>query len=285
MPVGDEGMARRSGYYEGRYYSSPAEIQNQLDFLEINGDDRTHMHVVETNLVGPLVQGQPRIALSSASYEVVTPRRDITLFDQYVDESPLTLNGSIVRGFHMRQGNWFVHFGYTTVATFQGLFLPTQPEMVAGGGYRRSFTAHSTITASFYHLQVPASDLIGHSGNIGTLSYKYSPRETFWFIADVGISRGIGGAGRLYYKTGRDNIVALARYEPLRFASLGANNFRGLHTDFSWTRHATNKFDVGLTFYNNNLVLPDSSQTTISGAANLRYQITRHWALTGSATS
>jgi hypothetical protein len=284
MPVSVAEMAQ-SGYYEGRYYSSPAQIQNQLDFLKIHGDDRTHVHLVETNLVGPLARGQPRIALSSASYQIVTPRRDITLFDQYVDESPLTLNGSIVRGFHIRQDNWFVHAGYTTVAAFQGLFLPTQPELVAGGGYRRAFTANSSITASFYHVQIPASDLIGHSGSIGTVSYKYSPRETFWFVADAGISHGAAGAGRLYYRTDRDNIVALVRYVPLQFASLGANNFRGFHADLSWTRHVTNKFDVALTFYNNNLVLPALSETTISSAANLRYQLARHWALTGAANA
>jgi Carboxypeptidase regulatory-like domain len=284
MPVSVAETAQ-SGFYEGRYYSSPAQIQNQLDFLKIHGDDRTHVHIVETNLVGPLAQGQPRIALSSASYQVVTPRRDVTLFDQYVDESPLTLNGSIVRGFHMRQDNWFVHAGYTTVAAFQGLFLPTQPELVAGGGYRRALTANSSITASFYQVQIPASDLIGHSGSIGTVSYKYSPRETFWFIANAGISHGAGGAGRLYYRTDRDNIAALVRYMPPQFASLGANSFRGLHTDFSWTRHFTNKFEVALTFYNNNLALPALRETTVSGAASLRYQLTPRWALTGGASA
>jgi hypothetical protein len=282
MPVNAAEMGQ-SGYYEGRYYSSPAQVQNQLDFMKITGDDRTHVHLVETNLVGPLERGQPRIALSSASYQVVTPRRDVTLFDQYVDESPLTINGSIVRGFHMRQDNWFVHAGYTTVATFEGLFLPTQPELVAGGGYRYPLTENSSLTASFYHVQVPASDLIGRSGNVGDVRYKYSPRENFWLTADLGISHGIGGAGRLYYKTERDNIVALVRYMPLQFASLGANNFRGLHTDLSWTRRVTKKFDITLAFYNNNLVLPNLRETTISGSANLRYQLTRHWALTGGA--
>jgi hypothetical protein len=282
MPVNFSELAQ-SGYYEGRYYSSPAQIQNQLDFLKIHGDDRTHVHLVETNLVGPLERGQPRVALSSASYQFVTPRREITLIDKYVDESQLTINGSIVRGFHMEQDNWFVHAGYTTVAAFQGLFLPIQPELVLGGGYRYTLTENSSITASFYHMRIPASDLIGHSGSVGTVSYKYAPRETFWLSVDAGLSHGIGGAGRLYYKTERDNMVALARYVPLGFASLGANNFRGLHTDLSWTRRLTKRFDATLTFYNNNLVLPNLTETTISGAANFRYQLTRHWSVTGGA--
>jgi hypothetical protein len=282
MPAGVADLAQ-SGYYEGLYYSSPEEIQNQFDLLKIDGDDRTHMHLVETDLLGPLAQGQSRIALSSATYEIVTPSRDVTLFDQYVDESQLTIDGSIVRGFHMFQDNWFVHAGYTGVATFEGLFLPVQPELVAGGGYRYPLTANSSITGSFYAVRVSASDQLGRSGSIGDVRYKYSPRETFWFTVDLGIGRGIAGAGRFHYKTARDTVIALVRYMPVQFASLGANNLRGLHTDLSWTRHVTNKFEAALTFYNNNLVLPGLKETTVSGAANLTYQIARHWGLTGGA--
>ena len=167
---------------------------------------------------------------------------------------------------------------------FEGLFLPIQPELVAGGGYRYPLTENSSITASFYHVQVPASDLIGPSGNIGRREIQIqSTGNTSGSPRMLGISHGIGGAGRLYYKTERDNIVALVRYMPLPFASLGVNNLRGLHTDVSWTRHVTKKFEMGLTFYNNNLVLPDLSETTISGAANLSYHLTRQWAVTGGA--
>ena len=272
-----------SGYYEGRYYSSPAQIQDQFDFSKANGDDRTHVHVVETSLLGPLDQGQSRIALSSASYQIVTPERSMTFFDQYVNESQLTIDGSIIRGFHMEDGNWFVHAGYTSVATFEGLFLPIQPELVVGGGYRYPLTADSSITGSFYQIRIPSSDMLGRSGSIGALRYKYAPRENFWFTADLGISHGIAGSTQLFYKTERDNVTSLVRYMPLQFASLGANNLRGLHTDASWTRHLTDKFESTLTFYNNNLVLPDLKETTISGAVNLLYQLTRHWGVTGGA--
>ncbi len=283
MPVSGPEVGE-SGYYEGRYYSSPAQFQNQLDFLKIHGDDRTHVQVVETTLVGPLEQGQPAVALSAASYQIVTPRRDITLFDKFVDESQLTINGSMVRGFHMQQGNWYVHAGYTSVATFEGYFLPVQPELVVGGGYRQALTANSSITGSFYQIQVPSADLLGRSGSVGDVRYKYIPRENFWFTADLGVSHGVAAAaGRFLYKTERDNIAALARYIPEQFASLGANNFRGLHTDFAWDRHLTGKFEANLTFYNNNLVLPGLTEATLSAGLSLRYQLARHWTATGGA--
>jgi hypothetical protein len=272
----------QSGFYEGRFYSTPAQIQNQLDFMKITGDDWTHMQVVETNLLGA-DQGLPRVALSSASYEIVTPGRDITLLDKYVDESPLDISGSIVRGLHVAEDNWFGHIGYTSVATFDGLFLPIQPEFVAGGGYRYPLTENSSITGSFYEVRVPDSDRIGHSGGIGDVRYKYKSSENFWFTADLGISRGVAAAARLHYITERDTILGAVRYMPVEFASLGANNLRGLHTDLSWTRHVSKKFETDLTFYNDNLVLPGIKESTLSGSANLHYQLTSHWALTGGA--
>jgi hypothetical protein len=272
----------QSGSYEGRYYSSPSQVQNQLDFLKITGDNWTHLHLVETSLLGA-DQGLPRVAVSSATYEIATADRDITLLDKYVDESQLTLNGSIVRGLHVADVNWFGHVGYTSVATFDGLFLPIQPEFVAGGGYRYPLTEDSSITGSVYEVRVHDSDHSGRSGTIGDVRYKYKPRDNFWFTADVGISHGIAGAARLHYITDRDTILASARYMPVPFASVGANNLRGLHTDFSWTRHVTKKFETDLTFYNDNLVLPGIKESTISGSANLRYQLTPHWAVNGGA--
>ena len=273
----------QSGYYEGRYYTNPAQIQTQVDFFKTSGENWTHVHVVETSLLGPLEDGESKAALSSATYEIHTADRDITFLDKYLDESQLTINGSIVRGFHMSQGNWFVHAGYTSVAAFEGLFLPLQPELVVGGGYRYPLSANSSITGSFYYIDVRASDLLGRSGAVGDLQYKYSPSEDFWYTVDLGISHGIGAAGKLHYKSDRDTIVGLTRYMPLEFAALGINNLRGLHTDFSWTRHVTNKFDATSTFYNDNLVLPGLRETTIAASENLRYQLMRHWAFTGGA--
>ena len=284
MPVSASELAQ-NGYYEGRYYSSPAQLQNTFDFMKISESGRTHMHLVESSFLGSLDlgPGQSRTELSSATYQVATDRRDITLFDQYIDESQLTINGSIVRGFHMRQDNWFVHAGYASVAVFEGLFLPTQPELITGGGYIYHLGQNSSLTGSFYRVQVPASDRIGRSGNIGDLRYRYSPWDDFWFTADLGISHGIGGAGRLHYITRRDSLLGMVRYMPLQFAALGANNMRGLHADIAWTRHVTTKFQTSLSIYNNNLVLPGFKEKTASATANLRYQLTRHWAVNGGA--
>ena len=154
---------------------------------------------------------------------------------------------------------------------------------MAGGGYRYPLTENSSITGSFYQVQVPASDRQGIPEVSATCDTNTSPAKTSGSRADLGISHGIAAAGRLHYLTERDDIEGLVRYMPLAFASLGANNLRGLHTDFSWNRHVTKRFEAGLDFYNSNLVLPGFQEATISGSVNLRYQLTRHWAVTGGA--
>lgn len=75
----------QSGHYEGRYYSNPAEIQNQIDFMKINGDNWTHINVVETNLLGA-DQDLPRVALSSVTYEIATKNRG----NNYLDKSVIS---------------------------------------------------------------------------------------------------------------------------------------------------------------------------------------------------
>jgi hypothetical protein len=51
MPVNAQ-ETTQSGDYEARYYSSLGQIQNQLDFVKIHGNDRTTSRTVETQIVG-----------------------------------------------------------------------------------------------------------------------------------------------------------------------------------------------------------------------------------------
>ena len=86
----------------------------------------------------------------------------------------------------MAEGNWFVHAGYTSVAAFEGLFLPLQPELVVGGGYRYPLTDEFLDHGFILLYRVHASDLLGRSGPIGDVRYRYSPREDFWFTHGLG---------------------------------------------------------------------------------------------------
>ncbi|QOY86573.1 carboxypeptidase regulatory-like domain-containing protein [Paludibaculum fermentans] len=272
------------GYSESRYASSPSQFQSTLDLSRRQGDTTTHLHLVGTRQLGSLSSDQDRTALSSASYQISTARRDVTLLDQYVQESPLGIAGSIVRGIHIRQDGWLLHAGYTSVASFEGLFLPTRAEGVVEVGYRRPLTEHSSLTASFNHFSVPSTDMVGRTGSVGVATYDYSSGETLRVSADVGLSRGVGASARLDYRGDRDSVRGSFRYAPSTFASLGANNIKGFHSDLSWTRKLVGKLSSEVTLYSNRLALPGLQQTTMTASAKLQYLIGGHWSVFGGAT-
>ena len=278
-------MGIESGYVDSRYNSSPGQIQDQLDFSRRQDDNITHMHLVGTEIFGPLFTGESRTQLSSASYEISTPERDITILDQYREESPLGINGSIVRGLHFRDDGWFVHAGYTSIASFEGLFLPTKAERAIEAGYQHSLGDNSTIIGTLYDFKVTPLDVVGKSGVMGMLTYAYSPSENFHLSADLGVSHGIGESFRLDYTGTRDRIRGLFRNAPMKFAALGTNNLHGLRSDINWTHHVTSKLDGNVTFYSNQLSMPGIRQSNENAAVQGQYQLTSHWSLFGGGTA
>src|SRR5689334_10821797 len=123
-------QSSEKGAYEFRYNSSPSQLTNSIEFTRTLGSSFDRMQVTTATLLSNSSQGVFGIPL--ASYEISRPNRDVTLVDKQVDDSPLTLDNYLVRGIHVQEGPWQLHSGFTSVAIFQGLFLATDPEYLAG---------------------------------------------------------------------------------------------------------------------------------------------------------
>ena len=113
----------------------PSQWENIFDFMRREGDRTLRFYLDGVSFVTP-VTGQSTFVIGSAFYQILTPYRDITVLDQVMSNSPLTVDGSIVRGFHFRQGGFLFHVGYASITTFQNFILPSQKEGVLGIGYR-----------------------------------------------------------------------------------------------------------------------------------------------------
>ena len=272
------------GSFSTRYDSTSNQVQSEMDLSRRQDQTTIRAHVVATRMFGALSSGESRTGLPAASYEISMPRRDITILDKYLEESPLAITGSIVRGVHYREGDWFLHAGYTSVASFEGLLLPARAEGVVEAGYRRPLTPHSSLSGTFYDFLVPASDRVGRSGTIGLLSYAYTPREGFRLNVETGWSRGAAASARLEYRGDRDNIRASIRYSPPTFASLGSNSMKGFHADLTWTRQLTGKLSSDVSFYDNKMVLPGIEQTTVNASAKIQYKLGSYWSIFGGGT-
>lgn len=90
--------AMESGSFQSRFSSSPAQSENTLDFMRRQGDRSLHFHMTGLFLLNPDPQ-LGTLAFTSIFYQILTPRRDITILDQLVSNSPLTVDGSVVRDF------------------------------------------------------------------------------------------------------------------------------------------------------------------------------------------
>jgi len=272
------------GSYEVRYSSEPAQILSQLDFTRRQGDLVTRLHVSNANLLSD-ISGRSTASLPSLSYQIITPGREIALFDRDTVVSPLTVSGSAVRGIHILKGPFELHAGYTSVATFQNLFLPTQRETVWGGGYRFALGKSSSITPSLYFFSgAPLGSRGGREGAVGSLLYQYRPTDQFHLLAELGVSRGVGAAIQIVYDRPGQQLRGRLRYSPPDFAGLTVNNLRGFFSDFSWKRALTSRWTSTLAFAENRYLLPGLNQTNLTSSLQLNYKIDRNWGLFGGVS-
>ena len=145
-----------SGTYEFRYNSDPSQITNSIEMKRTQGQSFTRMQVINANLFS--ASGvTSAIGFPFLAYQISRPDRDITFVDKNVLNSPLTLDGFLVRGFHMRQGPWEFHGGFTSIATFQGLFLSTDREYTAGVTRVFHIDDVNSLEANAYYFQNPES--------------------------------------------------------------------------------------------------------------------------------
>jgi hypothetical protein len=283
VPPESAATSNESGSYESRFTSDPSQSDNIVDFMRREGDRSVSFHLAGTFLFTS-VMDRKIVALSSVFYQILTPRRDVTLLDQLMNNSPLTVEGSIVRGFHLRQGNFLFHAGYTSATIFENLVLPSQKEGIVGFAYRFSVGNDSSVTPNIYYFS--GNRALGNSvqgGAVASLVYDYKQGNNLRLLAEVGFSRGVGVAGEIHRYSAHDQLTANLRYEPAHFASLTLNNLHGFYSNFDWTRYLTHRLTSTLSFTGNHYNLPSLQLTNVVANLDLQLQLSRRWSLISGA--
>jgi hypothetical protein len=275
--------ASEIGSYESRYTSGPSQLENIIDFKRRDGDRSVRFHLGGVFLLTP-VAGRTLFGLSSVFYQILTPQRDIVLFDQFMTNSPLTVDGTIVRGFHFRQGAFLFHAGYASLTTFENFILPTQKEGVIGVGYRFSLGDHASLMPNFYFFPGRrGSENIGPRGTVASLVYDYEPGKNLGLLAEAGFSHGLGVAARFHFDGTRDQWSANLRYEPIQFASLSFNSLHGLYSNVDWTRYLTPRLTSTFSFTDDHYTLRSFDLTNVVSNLNFQLQLPRGWSLVSGA--
>jgi len=284
VPPLSEAAAGETGSYESRFTSGPSLSENTVNFMRREGDHSRSFHLTGTFLISP-VPARSAFAIGSIFYRIVNPRRDVTFFDQLTINSPLTVYESIVRGFHLRQGNFLFHAGYTSISTFENLILPPQKEGVVGVGYRFAASAHASLIPNLYLF--PGNHALGNSAQSGTvvsLAYDYELGKDLGLLAEAGYSHGLGAAEQLHFHGARDQLTSSLRYEPVHFASLGANSLHGFYSNVDWTRYLTRRITSTFSFTDNHYNLPSLNLTNLISNVDFQFQLSPHWTAVSGIT-
>ncbi|HWX53249.1 MAG TPA: carboxypeptidase regulatory-like domain-containing protein [Verrucomicrobiae bacterium] len=283
-PRSGEGSASESGSYEVRYNSDPAQVTNALTLRRIQGDSIERLQIVNANLISTS-SSQPKIGFPLLSYEFGRRRWDVVLADQMVDNSPLTVEQSLVRGLHLRWGDWQFHGGITTIATFQGLFLVTDPEDTLGVSKTFHLTSNGSLLASLYWFKNPSNQTaVAPDGVVGSMTYRYKRSDKITFLSELGISRKIAYAARGTYDDKRTHAAGSFRLEPRRFPGLAIGNQHGVYADLNATRNFTPRLFSSLSLNQSHYTLPNLSQSTLSTNLLMNYKLTPHFTVSsGSA--
>jgi hypothetical protein len=275
--------ASENGSYESRYTSGPSQSENIIDFMRREGDRSVRFHLGGVILFGPAA-GRNTFGLSSVFYQIMTSSHDITLLDKFMTNSPLTVDGSVVRGFHFRKGAFLFDVGYTSLTTFENFILPSLKEGVIGVGYRFSLGEHASLTPNFYFFPGRrTSENIGQRGTVASLVYDYEPGKNLGLVAEVGYSRSVGAAVRFHFGNPRDQLSANLRYEPIQFASLSFNSLHGVYSNIDWTRDLTPRLTSTLSFTDDHYNLRSLDLANVVSNLNFQLRLFRGWSLISGA--
>src|SRR5438270_536857 len=283
LPPGFEPPERQgsgeTGTYEFRYNSDPAQITNSIELKRAEGKSFTRMQVINANLFSAS-SSTSAVGFPFLAYQISRPNTDMTFADKNVGNSPLTLDGFIVRGFHLRQGPWEFHGGFTSIATFQGLFLATDREYAAGVSRLFRLDDSNSLEANAYYFQNPDNQrLIASTGAVGSLVYRLKLTDKGNCLAELGVSHGVGFAARGMYDDKRNHLTGDFRIQSRNFASLAVNNQHGTFADLNASRKLSERLYASLDLNQSNYNLPTLSQHTFTSSSLLNFKINRYFSV------
>ncbi len=272
-----------NGVYALLYNSAQQQVQSLVDFSVQSAARTTQLHLLTSTVMGGSLGA--RTFLPSAFYTIRTPRWNLTLLDESIRNSPLTVNNSVIRGFHVATRHWRVHTGYTALASFHGFLIPLQRQTVIGVSYVAPFTGNSELSSSLYYFSRPADTFVsGNSGVIGTLAYRFRPSQDLDLLAEVGVGRGVAIAFELDVFKPRDAVKIVFRQKPRLFPSLTINSIPGVQLEAAWTHQVHSNLESMFTLSDNRLLLPLGRQNNLVASESIRARLSRWWSVSTGIT-
>lgn len=263
---------------EGRYDSALRRFTAVVSGGGRLGDSEVRAHVEAVHQGDP-AEGERRVALPSASIAISNGQRSIVLLDQFVQVSPLTLNGIVLRGVHVQQGPFDLHAGIASWSPLQGFLVPegeraaTVSRRFEAGGVR--ITPH---VAWFPDSQSGARGVAAVAIEFG------APEDELRVRGDVGWGGAPAAAIDVDWRTTQREVWLRGATRPEGFASLKAAPPPGTSAEGAWTEKLAEGTTVTASGSVSRLQLAQAEAQAISGRLEGRHQLTPEWSATVAAS-
>jgi hypothetical protein len=265
----DSGGIDSRGFYEVRVSSNPLQVSDILDLRT----SRFQLHVTNANAPERNLPGVSQVWFPYSYLRILGENWRLTLVDEIVDSSPISVSSTLLRGAHFASGDLTVHAGYASVAGFQSLFLPAQKQWISGATFKHPFSSKFQVGATYYFLKRSIFALDPQSAqSVGTIFLKAHSLHGFDFSAEAGFSKGMGGAASLSRESKTDQFHANARYRPRHYASSDTDNLNGSQSDARWDRVWSPHFVSALSGSDNRIFTRTGSQAIEVATENLQYR-------------
>src|SRR5262249_38824115 len=128
-----------------------------------------------------------------------------------------------------------------------------------------------------------SQSLIAGNGAVGSLVYRRKLADRGDFLAELGVSHGVGLPPRGHYDNQRNHVMGNFRIQSRSFASLAVNNQHGTFAGLSASRKLNERLYSSLDLNQSSFHLPTLSQNTFTTSGLLNYRLSRHFSLNGGA--
>ena len=262
-----------SGSFEGRFSSDRMQFENILDLTTQTAIGSSALHIASATFPE---DAQSTSFVPSAYYRITLPQMQLTLLDETVEDSPLTLDNVVLRGLHVRYHRWNFHGGYTTSADFSDVFIPVQKELAAGISYSQPIRRFFHLIPHLYFLRsIDLENGQQRSAMIGSVLFRGDFSENWKFETEVAAGRGMGFAAGLEHYGTDSTLRATLTKKSLDFPSLRSSSLPGLNGDVSWSQVFTPKIGLVSGATIDHIELSRGKQNTEDAYATLRYKFHR----------
>ncbi|MES2936369.1 MAG: hypothetical protein V4864_01725 [Pseudomonadota bacterium] len=268
---------RPGGFVEARYDSGTRRFSTSLGAEYARGDRTVRLRFEGVREGGQL--GAPAVtALPIASIEIETPRRSIVLLDKLVQASPLTIDGVVVRGAHLREGPLEVHAGKASATPLDGFLFPGSGDRAFGASYRLEGEGGLRWTPSV--LLLPDSGT-AVPGVVALGVERGTAQDALQLKGELGWSDRPGASFEASYHDTQRQLWLKGVARPSGFAALRMARPAGSYVDGAWSEHVGEHSDASLSVSASRLDLERDYPQAASARAELRHQLDQRWSVTG----